>query len=108
MNFTDWLMEQDLDEGWQDWAKRAAVGGAMLAGGLGMSGQAQSATSPDAAQYVQPQAGNTMSPYSYNSEIGKYTVQKVGNDTIYQTAKGNFKRIPSKLDPTGFRFVKIP
>jgi hypothetical protein len=115
--FEEWLEinhPEALDEGWRNVARNVAVGGALLGAGMGL-GKAQgadykskvipnsSATVKGAEEFTRAKPGQSISPYSYNSEIGKY----IFDNGIYHSAKGNFKRVPSNSGD-GFRFVKLP
>jgi hypothetical protein len=107
MKFKEWLETthpEVLEEGWKDWGKKVAIGGALLGAGLGAMnkmGQDQQTANPQA---INQQADSN---YHWNSEIGRYTVVQNGNQTIYKTQKGNFVRVPNKISPTGYQFVKI-
>lgn len=104
-------MQEELEEGVFDTVRRfgqkAALVGALAGSGAGVANAANT-TSPDAASYFTAPAGQTMSKYSWSSEIGKFTYsQDKDGSYIYHTKKGDFKRIPSKFNPTGYKFVRI-
>jgi hypothetical protein len=105
MTFEEWIIENHpefYDEGWRDWAKKAALGGALVGAGLGigqqMGGQPTTPTqSPAAVQDVE-QPGDIQKPGG--GEVlqqgqgihGEFQITKKGDHIVIMASnpKGSF------------------
>lgn len=93
------------------WGRGAVAGAALLGGAMGMNSDATAADNIPSSSYTSPDAkqfsGGDQN-YHWNGEIGKYQVQKDSKGrTVYVSKKGNFLRVPSNIDPSGFKFVRV-
>jgi hypothetical protein len=145
-SFNTWIQDthpEILDEDWRNWAKGAAIAGALGAGAMGYGRGSNSTEAPPSniPQTISfkdniPQTINfkdnipqninvgnndyfNVSPkdakngvtvdtnYHWNSELGRYKAIEQNGQTLYQSKNGTFKKVPSKLSPQGFKFIRV-
>ncbi len=103
--FDEWLRERHSEHYEENWMRNLAMGGALLGAGMGIGASMKGAAPATPAPTTSAQADNEG---HWNSEIGRYkAIPQADGSYIYQSQKGNFKRVPSKLSG-GFRFVRVP
>lgn len=81
LSFKEWLYETEMNEGWQDWGKKAALGGALLSAGMGIGRltntgddiPSSSVTYPAATQFIQQRSQRALDTATRNQD-GTYSV----------------------------------
>jgi len=130
-SFDEWIQDvhpEILDEDWRNWAKGAAIAGALGAGAMGYGRGSNSTEAPPSnipqtisfkdniPQTINfkdniPQTinvgNNASDDYHWNAELGRYKAIEQNGQTLYQSKNGTFKKVPSKLSPQGFKFIRV-
>jgi hypothetical protein len=116
MNFEEWVQKQhsdfEIEEGWKDWAKKAAVSGALLGAGLGIgkglhNNPPETANQPIAQNQTQPTQTDIMRKGDQIVVVGRSRIigKSIGQSdtiTLQHTKKDAMMKVAKLLKTNNF------